>query len=252
MKVKVLSDLHLEFGALEDVGSGDVLVLAGDICVVADIKDNVMLHDRYLQFFFDCVDNYNKVYYVVGNHEYYFGNLKTTLEELRAFLPKGITLMNGTQDTYDGWTFVGTTLWSNFNGGDMVQMLEAQYSMNDYNLIKYNGSKCVPGDLLTLHDQAIDYLDIVTKESDKVFVITHHAPSLQSIVSSRTDRMRFAYASDLEDFIHSHPNIAVWAHGHTHDTVDYTVGNCRIVSNPRGYYNSNVNKLFNINHTLTL
>ena len=227
MNVKVLSDLHLEFGPYEELGSGDVLVLAGDICVIDDIKHNVMLHDRYLQFFFDCVDNYNRVYYVVGNHEYYFGDLKTSLTELSEFLPTGVILLNNSKDEHEGWTFVGSTLWSNFNGADTVQMLDAQYSMNDYNLIKYGRTKCVPGDILNLHDTTMDYLESVVQDSEKVFVVTHHAPSLQSIVSSRTDKLRYAYSSDLEEFIRSYPNIAVWAHGHTHDSVDYNVGNCQ-------------------------
>lgn len=28
---------------------------------------------------------------------------------------------------------------------------------------------------------------------------------------------------------------ALWVHGHTHMSVDYMVGSCRVVSNPRGY-----------------
>lgn len=31
---------------------------------------------------------------------------------------------------------------------------------------------------------------------------------------------------------------ALWSHGHTHKSVDYMVGDCRIVSNPRGYRES--------------
>ena len=27
----------------------------------------------------------------------------------------------------------------------------------------------------------------------------------------------------------------LWVHGHTHDSFDYQVGNCRVVCNPRGY-----------------
>ena len=27
----------------------------------------------------------------------------------------------------------------------------------------------------------------------------------------------------------------LWVHGHTHDSFDYQIGNCRVVCNPRGY-----------------
>ena len=38
----------------------------------------------------------------------------------------------------------------------------------------------------------------------------------------------------MEDFIQTHP-IDLWIHGHTHHGADYAIGNCRIVSNQRGY-----------------
>jgi hypothetical protein len=47
--------------------------------------------------------------------------------------------------------------------------------------------------------------------------------------------MNGGYSSNLEEFIAEHPNIRVWTHGHTHDDFDYTVAQCRIICNPRGY-----------------
>ena len=34
------------------------------------------------------------------------------------------------------------------------------------------------------------------------------------------------------------------AHGHVHHTSDYNVGQCRVISNPRGYPGYEVNPLF--------
>jgi len=31
-------------------------------------------------------------------------------------------------------------------------------------------------------------------------------------------------------------DLKLWVHGHIHDAVDYELENCRIVSNPRGYF----------------
>ena len=47
--------------------------------------------------------------------------------------------------------------------------------------------------------------------------------------------MNGAYSSDLSEFILDHPEIRLWTHGHTHHTFDYTIGECRVVCNPRGY-----------------
>jgi len=47
-----------------------------------------------------------------------------------------------------------------------------------------------------------------------------------------------AFASDLNDVIaEGRPTLS--AHGHPHDSFDYTVGDTRIVCNPRGYDDEN-------------
>lgn len=51
---------------------------------------------------------------------------------------------------------------------------------------------------------------------------------------TRDDPVTAAFAENMEDFIQTHP-IDLWIHGHTHHGADYRIGNCRIVSNQRGY-----------------
>ena len=71
----------------------------------------------------------------------------------------------------------------------------------------------------------------------KLIVMTHHAPTFKSIhpkyINDR--QLNGAYASDLSDFILDRPLIKYWLHGHIHATNDYMVGDCRVISNPRGY-----------------
>lgn len=66
-------------------------------------------------------------------------------------------------------------------------------------------------------------------------VVTHHEPHRYSIpVRRQNDLLSACYASDLSDLMLSgHPDL--WVHGHVHDPVDYEIGHCRVVSNPRGY-----------------
>ena len=57
MNIKVLSDLHLEFQKPDfdlDPGSGDVLVLAGDICTAIDFEED--LHN-VKQVFVDSISS---------------------------------------------------------------------------------------------------------------------------------------------------------------------------------------------------
>ncbi len=74
MKIRVISDAHLEFYSeheqLPDPGTGDILVLAGDICVASHY--NKQTHE----FFQKCVEGYNRVFYLLGNHEFYCSSIE--------------------------------------------------------------------------------------------------------------------------------------------------------------------------------
>jgi Icc-related predicted phosphoesterase len=48
-----------------------------------------------------------------------------------------------------------------------------------------------------------------------------------------------AFVSNLEDLIlATHP--VLWVHGHVHDPFDYMVGETRVLANPRGYPNEQI------------
>jgi hypothetical protein len=36
--------------------------------------------------------------------------------------------------------------------------------------------------------------------------------------------------------------VALWVHGHTHDSFDYEVNGTRVVCNPRGYARNGINE----------
>ncbi|MGE5103517.1 MAG: metallophosphoesterase, partial [Betaproteobacteria bacterium] len=73
-------------------------------------------------------------------------------------------------------------------------------------------------------------------------VITHHAPSRRSIHARFADSLLNAcFVSDLERLM-DRDRAALWIHGHTHDSFDYTVNGTRVVCNPRGYAKDGVNE----------
>jgi hypothetical protein len=94
-------------------------------------------------------------------------------------------------------------------------------------------------------------------ENQNVWVLTHHAPSYQSIHPKyRTETTNGSYASDLDDLILSHPQIKYFSHGHTHSSFRYHIGECEIICNPRGYYSgvnsSGLNPDFDPNLTIEI
>jgi len=248
MKIKVLSDLHLEFGDL-DPGTGDVLVLAGDICVASELDNNDQYSDRYLNFFDKCVAGYNKVFYTLGNHEHYDGDIQETLSTLERHLPSSISILQNQSELYDGVHFVGSTLWTDFDNANPMTMLTCQEGMSDYHVITNNRVPLTTKDTLRLHDESVAWLtQAIPTLRGKVIVFTHHAPSRQSFAPRyRSSQFKGAYCTDLSHLIEINPNIEMWVHGHIHSSVNYKVGETMIVSNPRGYDPHELNPNFNTN-----
>ena len=229
MKVRVLSDLHLEFSKeYMEIPEGDVLVLAGDICIGSEVE-------KYHDFFSQCVDKYNKVFYVLGNHEHYAGTWEETFWTIQQNIPHQISILNNRSECYDGVHFIGGTLWTNYDNLNLNTMKQAQDCMTDYYSVrKKDGRNITPVDVLDEHMFTRNWFEqaIPTLRGD-VFVVTHHAPSQQS-VRGRYKALQGAYANNMESY------------GHVHKTNDYDIGECRVISNPRGYFGMEMNPDFSL------
>ena len=236
MKINYINDIHLEFGALPENPSGDdVLILAGDVTV----KNRV-------EWINEIANNFKHVVYVLGNHEFYRQNLDKTYHKTKEQLADNVYLLQNESVTLDGITFHGTTLWSDFEKGNPMSYLACNGSMNDFRLIRADGGKSrfTPQRAHTEHNVAKLFLSDNIKKDD--VVVTHFAPTFQSIGEDyKGSELNGAYASDLSDLIlKSKP--ALWFHGHLHNTSDYTVGNTRVLCNPRGYVGHEMNSDFDV------
>jgi len=110
MKVKVVSDLHLECcehgHGVPDLGEGEVLILGGDILCARHFKTNGALHKVYNDFLKKCVDNFMHVLYIAGNHEAYGYNYEGTWDVLKDHLHEGIHLMEDSVVKISDWVFI--------------------------------------------------------------------------------------------------------------------------------------------------
>lgn len=265
MKVSYVSDLHLEFGNYPDIlandSGGDVLILAGDITVTTYLrkdrtdKDSTKNKARIKRLADDLFSKYDRVLYVMGNHEHYGSIYKRTYKNLREGLDElglieKVTILEDDHTVIDGVPFVGATLWSDFFNADPSAMYIAEKGMNDFHVIgsldvddinyfnKNDSRRITPEFILSVHKQSREYFDYIAKfyEKKDVVVISHHAPTYQSLNKIHSgNSLDGAYASNLSEFILDRPNIKYWIHGHCHMNTDYMVGNCRVLSNQRGY-----------------
>jgi len=260
MKFSVISDLHLEFSDLELPG-GEVLILSGDVCEAKHVHaeydiNNIMnpggpadgnfkRSDRYTRFFHEECSKYDRVIYVMGNHEHYGGRFDKTYQHLTSVLPKKVELLEKTYTEIDDVVVIGATLWTDCNRGDPITMMTLKNGMNDYRVVQnfYKQQdlyyKLTPQVTAEDHMWAKDFITTTAKKfaNRPVVVVTHHSPSRLSTKPryEKDFHMNGGYSSSLEDLILDNPNIKYWTHGHTHDTFQYEIGQCTVICNPRGY-----------------
>ena len=255
-RIKCVSDLHLECNAeghgVPNLGEGDILILGGDILCARHFKKDGPLKKVYDDFLQKCVKNFDEVLYLNGNHEAYGYNYEGTFDVLAEHLPKEIHYLENDYVKIKDTIFLGCTLWTDFRNENALEMMEASRFLNDYKTIRIgsNYRKMNPEDTLKFHKKSKLFLQQKLEQfkNDKVWILTHHAPSYQSIHPKyRTETINGSYASDLDDLILDNPQVKYFSHGHTHSSFDYFIGECRVICNPRGYFPSEINPNFDPN-----
>ena len=266
MKIKVVSDLHLEFADIaipnSEANDIDVLILSGDIMIAEDLYDHPVVPSIYehgafaalgrkqkrvqtfRNFLKNCSEAFPHVIYVAGNHEFYNGKWFKTLDILaeECLLFPNVYFLESGHKVINDVTFVGGTLWTDMNKGDPLTLHAARDMMNDFRIIRkeFEGYTTLkPSDTVIRHRETLGYIKRTIEEDDtkKYVVVGHHSPSFQSCHEyyKHDTLMNGCYHSNLEDFILDHPQIKVWTHGHTHHVFDYKIGETRVICNPRGY-----------------
>lgn len=266
LKIALASDIHLEIADLnlQNTVGADVLVLAGDIMVANDLHDHpkplvpyppaIMktLGSRqrkaqeYRDFISRCAFQFPHVVVIAGNHEFYhgkwIGSIQTLRDEYGAY--PNVHFLERDLVKIDDVTFVGGTLWTDYNRGNPMTLHAIRDMMNDYRMIRHDGlgyTKLRPAHALSRHIETLSYFKTVIDErkDEKIVVVSHMAPSSLSVHEryKHDYLMNGAYYSDLSEFILDRPQIKVWCHGHVHTDFDYTIGETRVVCEPRGYVN---------------
>lgn len=243
MKLRIMSDLHIEFADWTPPPSdADVVVLAGDI----NIKGRGITW---------ALKNFSvPVIFVAGNHDYYKGSLGHTCQKMAEqaqgsnvhFLHNGAVVL-------DGVRFVGGTLWTDYRltGNEPLAQWDALQTMSDFKAIRNEKfSKIRPQHLASAHFKTKAFLEQQFAEpfAGKTVVVTHHAPCEMSIAEEYLragGHLSASYASRLDHMMGDHAKL--WIHGHTHDSFDYDIYGTRVICNPRGYAPDDLNPDFKDN-----
>ena len=246
LRFALYDDLHTEFddGKSESIWTPppnlpiDVFLFAGDI-VTSPAK---------LAIFAAKVEREQPqseaIIFVAGNHEFYSGHAKfgdIGYEKYRqALVPleKSHFLEQETHTLSDGTVVVGATMWTDLSNPRAE--IYAHHVMKDYDIRIDHPPyrKIAPHDITNYHRKTLQFFHNVMESVDpqKTLVMTHHAPTHYGLYLEQGDPIEAldAYGAHLDSFI-SVWQPKLWAHGHTHKSIDYTIGDTHVMNNPRGY-----------------
>jgi predicted phosphodiesterase len=241
MKLHILSDLHLDVSAMDAPRSdADVVVLAGDI-------------GRPPHALAWALRLAKPVVYVVGNHEFYGGHIDRTVAELKVLCAgTPVQVLDDEALVIGGVRFLGSTLWTDFElfadpAAKAAAIAAAQRRMRDFSRIRGGDAAqdaFTPADAAARFERHAAWLErnLALAHAGPTVVITHHAPSRQSIHPRFAgDPLNACFVSDAEHLAGAE-RVQLWIHGHTHDSFDYDVNGTRVVCNPRGYARDGVNE----------
>ena len=255
---KLVSDIHLELGGVHALHrhpcttlltshGATTLILAGDC--------GKPVTPVFTSFLTRASAAFQQILIVPGNHEYYNGTkedvdtaMETWIDELNTQVGHNkVILLNHNTTVYipdKNIRILGCTLWSHIPD---EALRDVQHGLNDFRMIgTCNQTSKTPRRITTSDYNAWHQTDLAwlkreiksaTERNERIIVVTHHPPTFEQTSAEEfrnsDNLMRFAFASDLEDFLGG--NVVCWCYGHTHFSNDMVFRGTRVVSNQAGY-----------------
>jgi len=246
--IQVLSDIHTELWNKfpKFPSKCKYLILAGDI--------SQLNHPSFYPFLDYCSVNWEKTFYIPGNHEYYSKDKNMTELEIEYKFNietkyKNIFYLNNSAvELENDINIYGSTFWTNpsFSSND-----KAVKYLNDYNCINYYNNcldKVVKLDVQKVRELSNDSLkmlqEYLARENKKTIIVTHFPPQqtgtshLKYRLQGEIMKSYFSHSNGtLKKFVNT-SNILCWISGHTHYSYDFiSPEGIRLISNQLGYKN---------------
>jgi len=233
MKIQVYSDIHLEHldKPFSIEPKADYLFLAGDIGSI---------HSDNLRHFFDDISKkYKKVFYVLGNHEYYNNNSNITIDEMLLLYRKffkcydNVYFLEKDRVELEGYIVLGCTLWTHADQ-------RCQYFYNDFRRIRIQDGEYTRmftvKDHNRLYSESLKWLKENYDPEKPTIIMTHHPTTSKYIAHPMFDKQ----ASDYKTFFSSDVNFSpksplICISGHTHYSFDFGIEGTRYIANQKGY-----------------
>lgn len=249
MKLQILSDLHIDSYSRRGYPIGEIPQTEADVILVAGDTSN---SDMGIKWLAQESNRLGKpVVTIAGNHEYFGEDVltfDTALAKCDNFMVQTQTGLKFLQcealdikTANDEITILGCTMWTDYQYKVKEDTIDkALEFMRDYRDIKAGEDMFTPQLSIDIHKQHRAWLKQALlnahSEAKKVVVMTHHSVSPLSIAEKYADfSSNAAFVTDFSEWMKQDWSPSLWVHGHTHEAFDYTIGNTRVIVNPRAY-----------------
>lgn len=236
MLFQYASDLHLEFEQnrtwLEQnplKPSAPILFLAGDIDV---LKNREVSQPSYFQW---LSDNWEQVYIIPGNHEFYGTGLLNEALHFNMKVHSNAQYINNTSLIFGGTEVFFTTLWSHCS----TRAVEKRIA--DFRYCKWGNEKYSFTHHTELHHSAVEWLDQAISKStaDRKIIVSHFVPCPKvdrypSGLDAKSLVFKEYFVARMHDYIQKW-KADYWIYGHNHWNNDMVYEGTQFLSNMLGY-----------------
>ena len=243
MTIQYCSDLHLEFLGNRQwlkenplIPSGEVLIIAGDCFHLGDDYESY-------DFIQQISDEFEAVYILLGNHEYYGGfDAATALEATYEPIKENVFIVNNISIEAQGIRLIFSTMWSLIDRN----ILEVMRGMMDFRQIRFGGERFTINHFNALHKRSFQFLEEEVAKPGKKMVITHHLPSNEcNIDLFKGSVLNPAFCVEKTWLFIAHSDISHWIYGHSHQNkADFDINGTTMVTNQLGYVGSGEHQTF--------
>lgn len=245
LKIQYCSDLHIEFPENTSYlknnpikAIGDVLILAGDI-----VPFRIM--DDFDWFFDDLSKRFKYVFWVPGNHEYYYYDININSGSFRKDIRENIFLVNNYTIELNDIRFIFSTLWTKLSEANQWKIVQR---LSDFHVITSLPDDFTPSHYNKLHLESLSFIKeaLLSKTKAKTTIVsTHHVPTFMNYSEKyKGDVLNEAFAVELFDLIEEY-SPDYWIYGHSHFNADaFSIGKTKLLTNQLGYVKHDGHSLF--------